>query len=210
MLNEEQKVKVKLLHEQGESIKGIARNLGISKNTVKSILRNEPKEPVVRESKLDTYKEYLYTKINQANYSNSRLYREIKSMGYEGSEELVKKYLQPYRSEKKNELTMRFETLPGQQAQADWKKMGCINFKDGIKKHTSCFSIVLGYSRDMFNKYYFSENMENCIDAHIDAFNYFGGVPREILYDQMKQVLLEEYSKGIIKWNKRFKDFADY
>lgn len=210
MLKEEQKVKVKLLYEQGESIKGIARRLSISKNTVKSILRNEPKEPVARGSKLDNYKEYLYTKIKQANYTNSRLFREIKKMGYRGRYGLVKNYLREFREKSSNELTMRFETLPGQQAQADWKKMGLINFRSGIKRHVSCFSMVLGYSRDMFNKYYFSENIENCIEGHIEAFRYFGGVVHEILYDQMKQVLLEEYSKEVLKWNKKFKDFADY
>lgn len=204
-------MRVEVLREEGMSIKGIARKLMISKNTVRKILHTRDNKNMKKISKLDTYKDYLLTKIEEADYTSSRLCREIRMMGYEGSYELVKKYVNPHRNKKREDAVIRFETLPGQQAQSDWKRMGAVYYSDyGCKKYTSCFTIVLGYSRDLYNEYYFNETMENLIEGHIHAFECYGGVPHEILYDCMKSVVIERYERSIVKWNEKFLDFANY
>jgi transposase len=210
----EERLEVKLLRDQGWSIRRIAKKLGKSRNTVRKIVHGEGANDYSRKvsgSKLDPYKNYLRTKITEENYTNQRLHREIQEMGYQGSYGLVKDYLKEFRVKKDDEVTVRFETLPGQQAQGDWKKFGLVSFSDyPHKKPLSCFSMVLGFSRKMYNVYYFHETLENLMNAHIVTFEYFGGVPREILYDRMGSVVIDSYDGGIITWNSRFLDFAVY
>ena len=131
MLTMEERLEVKLLREQGWSIRGIAKKLKKSRNTVRKILSGEMPSEYSRKgsgSKLDSYKDYLRTKIAEENYTYQRLYREITGMGYQGSYGLVKDYLKEFRIKKDTEVTVRFETLPGQQAQADWKRFGLQSF----------------------------------------------------------------------------------
>jgi len=95
------------------------------------------------------------------------------------------------------EPLIRFETAPGHQMQVDWGTM-----RNG-KMPLHVFVAVLGYSRMLYIE--FTSNMtydtlENC---HRNAFRFFGGVPQEILYDNMKTVVLERdaYQPGGHRFN---------
>ncbi|MFB3816011.1 MAG: IS21 family transposase, partial [Terriglobales bacterium] len=101
---------------------------------------------------------------------------------------------------------VRFETAPGQQAQADWSPFGRINHL-GQSRKLSCFALVLGYSRVLYGEFTVSEDLAALVQCHLNAFRYVGGIPREILYDQMKTVVLE-WHREHIEWNPQFADFA--
>ncbi|MEW6215880.1 MAG: IS21 family transposase, partial [Nitrospirota bacterium] len=141
----------------------------------------------------------------------SRLFREINGLGYAGSSRLVRLYVGEIRVKKEKEATVRFETLPGQQAQVDFDFYKRVKFTDYEEaKSVSRFNMVLGYCRMLYYGYYFRHDLESFIDGHISAFEYLGGVPHEILYDNVKCVVIQRYDDNGIRWNSQFLDFARY
>ena len=102
----------------------------------------------------------------------------------------------------------RYETKPGHQAQVDWGECG-ETFLDGENRKLYCFSMILGYSRMRYAEFTLSQDVHTLIRCHINAFQYFGGVPEEILYDNMKTVIIRKFflSKDS-KWNQIFSDFS--
>jgi transposase len=210
MLNPEEWMDIGLLHREGHSIKAIARLTGRSRNTVRKVVQQKlpcRKAPSERPSKLDPYKDYVRERYESCRLSAVRLLEEIRSMGYDGSVIILRRYLrslQPAR-ERTARLTVRFETPPGKQAQADWAYCG--RFRDGSGSLVSiyAFVMVLSFSRMLFVRFTTSMKLPELIRCHLEAFAYFGGWPEQILYDNMKQVRL-----GRDAWNPLFLDFAQH
>jgi transposase len=210
MLNPDQFMDLKLLHQQGHSIRQIAKQTGLSRNTVRKALR--AKAPPVfktpqRSSKLDPFKDYLRQRHTECGLSAVRLLQELEPMGYSGSIDLLRRFLKPLKAPAKAlaKATVRFETPPGQQAQADWKYCG--QFPDASGKLISiyAFVIVLSFSRLIFVRFTTSMKLPVLIDCHQRAFEFFGGWPAAILYDNMKQVRL-----SFSQWNPLLLDFASH
>ncbi|MEW6215776.1 MAG: helix-turn-helix domain-containing protein [Nitrospirota bacterium] len=175
MLTMEEMVKAKVLEEQGYSIRQIARKLGKSRNTVRKALRQEGAVEYKRaevSSKLEPYKGYIQAKIEQESmYTASRLFREIKGLGYAGSSRLVRLYVEEIRVKREKSATIRFETLPGQQGQVDFDFYKRVKFSDyEEERKVSRFSMVLGYCRMVYYGYYFRHDLESFLYGHISAF----------------------------------------
>jgi transposase len=85
---------------------------------------------------------------------------------------------------------LRYETKPGVQAQVDWGELGTIEV-DGTLKKLFCFNMILGYSRMRYVEFTLNIDTPTLIQCHLDAFEYFGGFIQEILYDNMKQVVIK-------------------
>lgn len=209
MINRGQYMDVKALHAEGVSIKNIARMTGLSRNTVRRVLRGEHPLKLragARESKLDAFKPYVRDRFEQYGLSAVRLHAEIAAMGYAGSAQTVRRYLAELRGPARRQAstTLRYETPPGKQAQADWSECGRFEWHDR-RITVYAFVMVLSYSRMRFVHFTTSMRMAELIAAHQAAFDYFGGWPREILYDNMKQVRL-----GPGRLNEAFADFADH
>lgn len=101
---------------------------------------------------------------------------------------------------------MRFETEPGQQVQFDWAHFGQI-FHEGRWRKLYGFLMTLGYSRAIYLEFTVSMDIEHFLQGQINAFRYFGGVPEEVLVDNLKSaVLWREGTK--VGWNPRYLDFA--
>lgn len=199
---------IKLLHQQGHSIRQIARVTGFSRNTIRQVLRQKipaPFQTPKRASKLDAFKDYVSARYRDAGLTATRIFEEIKAQGFSGSVIIVRRFLQPLKAEvtAATKATVRFETAPGKQAQADWAYCG--RFPDGSGRQLSvyAFIMVLGYSRMSFVCFTTSMDLPSLIGAHQQAFEFFGGIPQEILYDNMKQVRLSRD-----RWNPLFIDFA--
>lgn len=205
-------MKIQILHQQGLSQRAIAKQLGISRNTVKRYLRAKMDTPVysAREkgrSLLDPFKSFLHSRIAQAkpvHLSGEVLFRELKELGYTGSLSLLRQYLFQYRGKPTPEPVVRFETEVGKQMQVDWGQMR------GGKAPIHAFIAVLGYSRAMM--VVFTDNMryDTLEQCHRLTFDYFQGIPREIWYDNMKTVVVERdaYGEGAHKLNQAFYQFA--
>ena len=108
--------------------------------------------------------------------------------------------------------TVRFETMPGKQGQMDW---GFFEehtvYEDGKWKRRYCFLLVLGCSRMRYIEFVTDMSTNILIRCHQNAFRYFGGYPEEILYDNMKQVVVKQLLKQEDSTlNRQFEDFAGF
>jgi len=213
MLKPEERFVIKEYHQQGLSISEIARRTGRDRKTVRRVLQ----EPVIperktgrkRKRKIEPYIPYLEQRIDQGVLNAQKLYLEIKKQGYAGKERQVRYFVQPYRQVKLAQATVRFETEPGQQAQVDWAYFGYINHR-GRRRRLYAFVMTLGWSRTMYLEFTVSMQAAWFLRAHGHAFSYFGGVPRQMLHDNLKTAVLEREADGTIHWNSRYLDFADY
>lgn len=83
---------------------------------------------------------------------------------------------------------MRFETEPARQAQVDWGDFQ-IQQEGGKITTIHAFVMVMGYSRALYVEFVERPTLEAFMDCHIHAFHFFGGIPQEVLYDNMKHVV---------------------
>ena len=212
MLKKMEKTMIRNLHGQGMTISAIARQTGMDRKTVRKVLA-EPDTPAMERkaslpSLLDPYKEYVRGRLEVADFTVQRLFQDIQAQGYAGSYNLVKRFVAPLREERHRQAEVRFETQPGHQAQVDWAAFGHLKV-DGVRKALSCFSMVLGYSRYQYIEFTFGRNLASFLACHVHAFEYFGGVPEELLYDNLKTAVLSHVD-GTVEWQPTFADFAAY
>lgn len=205
MLNQEMVVTIKVLKQQGKSIQGIAKELGLSRNTVKKYLRQEDSTPQYQRaepkpSKLDPFKDYIHSRIEAAApdwIPATVLYQEILEMGFQGKVRIVSDYVATLKPRPNNEPAVRFETKPGQQMQVDFTiiRRGSNPLK--------AFVATLGYSRASYVRFYDNERTEAWIDGLRNSFEFFGGVPHEVLFDNAKTVMIQRdaYAEGMHRWN---------
>ncbi len=198
-------------NSQGLNLSEIARKTGHDRKTVRKYLRRktapEPQKRPTRPSKLDPYKPYILKKLNEVPYTAARLFREIKEMGFDGGETIVKDFVRKVRPEQGVPAVLRYETKPGVQAQVDWGELGTVEIDGKIKK-LYCFNMILGYSRMRYVEFTLSIDTSTLIQCHLNAFQYFGGCTQEILYDNMKQVVIRRALKSSdSEWNAQFEDF---
>lgn len=210
MLTLEEWMDAKSLLKQGLSQREVARRTGSSRNTVAKLAR--AKAPLryprrTRPSILDPFKPYLLARFREHRLSNVRLLEEIRPMGYAGGIDVLRRFLTPLRRERalRAKATVRFETPPGHQAQADWAHCGRFRDTQGHEVAVACFTMVLGFSRMLYAEFTLSMDLPTLLRCHVNAFDFFGGFPREVLYDNMAQVRLPSGS-----WNALLLDFAHH
>jgi len=137
--------------------------------------------------------------------SAARLLTELRAAGYGGGYTALKEVLRELRP-RSVEAFLRRETEPGQEAQVDWGSFGMLDW-DGARRPLSCFVRVLGYSRMLFLSFTVSQRMEDFLRGHVEAFQFFGGVPHRILYDNLRSVVLAR-SGTTVRFHPRFTEFA--
>lgn len=202
-------MEIRILRDQGRSLREIARETGLAINTVRKYLSDEeapvygPRAP--RQGKLDPFKEYLTTRVAAARpdwIPATVLAREIREQGYEGCVKLVSCFVRSLRPLAKEDPVVRFETDPGLQLQVDW-----IEFK---RDRLSAFVATLGHCRAAYVEYVTDERIETLVACHIRAFEFFGGVPRELLYDNVKTVVItrDAYGPGLHRFHPTLWDVA--
>jgi transposase len=200
-------------HRQGLSITQIQQLTGYSRDTIRKYLettgipRYGPRPP--RPTKLDPFIPFLEERLKAGVWNAVVLFRELKERGYDGSYTRVKAYLHPRREAAWTAVVRRFETPPGQQAQVDWGEIGYLE-TDAGRKRLSCFVLTLGHSRAMFCDIALDQTLETLLRMHEAAFSALGGLPREILYDRMKTVVLGTDERGETRWHPTFLDFSGY
>lgn len=202
------------LHHQGLNISQISRTTGYHRNTIRKYLAAQtlpapaPRGP--RQSKLDPFKAYIQQRIAEYPLSAARIHREIQEMGFDGKYTIVKEYIRTIRPRETVQAVLRYETKPGVQAQVDWGECNRIE-EDGHSHKLSCFSMILGYSRMRFMEFTLSTDVYTLIQCHLHAFDYFGGYTEEILYDNIKTVILKRALRASDhQWNAKFEDFFSH
>lgn len=200
------------LRRQGFSFRYIAKKLGIHRNTVRRYLdEGSPPQYRLKErrgSVLDPFKEVIEGFLDEDNYRATWIFDRIRNMGYRGSYDTLKRYVHRIKERMSNLAYIRFETEPGHQAQVDW---GDFKIQEplGTTSMVHAFVMLLGYSRAMFVEFVDRCTLETFMDCHIHAFRYLQGVPAEVLYDNMKNVVISR--KGAeATFNMEFVHFAHH
>lgn len=202
------------LHARGMPKKAIARELGIDIKTVRKWLREEWKpQKRARKSQelLAGHEEFVRARAPEVGFNGVVLMREMGARGYEGSYPTLVRHLRPLRKEWTGwpEATVRFETAPGKQGQADWGELKL--WIGGVLTKINIFTMVLGYSRRGFAWAYPDQTIASLLDAHERAFTHFGGRPATMLYDNPKTIVKEkDETTGRVVWNPTFKDRMDF
>jgi transposase len=211
MLTMELQVEIEILYRQGKGVREIARDTGLSRNTIRGILRGEhdgqygPRKP--RPTKLDEHKDYLRDRLEQAGaikLNATVLLREIRMRGYDGGVTQLKEYLGRIRPQLPAEPIVRFETDPGKQLQIDF-----VDFRRGVLP-LRAFTAELGYSRYAFVEFTDNERTETLVACLERALEFFGGVTEHVLCDNPKTIVIERnaYADGLHRYNRYLLEFA--
>ena len=204
---------IKEKRDMGMSVSDIASEMGISRPTVRKYLKakNPPEyNKRKRVSILEEFKPYIKDRIDRYNLSAVRILDEIRKKGYTGKYTILKDYCHTLRKDRAIKAVIRFETEPGRQAQVDFGEFGYIEM-DGVWKKLYAFSYILGYSRYRYVEFTVDISTQNLIKLHLNAFRYTGGIPSEILYDNMKQIVIERRIKASeSRFNEAFIQLSQY
>lgn len=203
-------MEIRVLARRGEGVRAIARQLGCSRNTVRRYLRDRraarygPRS--ARPTKLDPFHDYLRERIEQARprwIPASVLLREITERGYDGGVSQLRAWLAPMK-QPTPEPVVRFETPPGLQMQVDFTTIR--RGRDPLLALVA----TLGYSRASFVMFAKCEDTDALCAGLRAAFDYFGGVPSEVLFDNAKSVVIERdaYGTGLHRWNPQLLELA--
>jgi len=191
----------------------IAQTLDMDRKTVRTCLAQAAWAPYQRSPQAETlltdHRAFLEARAPKVNYSAQVLYQELTQQhGYTGSYQTVKRFVRPLRDAEAlaTRATVRFETPPGLQSQIDWGQ-ALVPFRRG-RAIRHFFVLTLGYSRRSFYLPCRDEQLHTFLDAHEQAFAYFGGHTKEHLYDRPRTVCRP--GDGGTIWNPTFHAFAQY
>lgn len=211
MITNEVCMDIKAMFRNGLSIRKIAKATGLHRSTVAKYIESdtlpEYRKRTRRESILDPYRQIIEDYLEEDDYQASWIFDKLKRMGYAGGYTTVKTLVQSIKEKNTRIAYMRFETEPGRQAQVDW---GDFQIEDGGRiKTVYAFVMVMGYSRVLYVEFVEKPTLEIFMDCHIHAFRFFGGVPQEVLYDNMKHVVTGK-QMGRPVFNIEFLHFAHH
>lgn len=198
MIGWESRVLLRHYLAEGLTKTAVAERLGINRRTVSRWIRSgefdrDLDEPVRYKArppvpkKLDPYREIIRARLDAyPMLSAVRLLEEIRAAGYEGGYTQLKEFVREVRPRPPEEPLIRFETAPARQAQIDFA-----DFKFGWGKRYALM-VVLGYSRLLWVRFFTRKDMRALLGGLEEAFGFFGGVPQELLFDQMKSVITRD------------------
>jgi transposase len=214
MLKMEEIFVIKELKNQGLSIRAIRRETGHSRKTISKYLKTvkppEYKPRPNKTSKLEPYKDYICSRLKKYPLSAIRLLEEIQEQGYTGSYSLLCQFVYSIKKTTGVKAVYRFETKPGRQTQVDWSEVAKVTVDDKTRK-LYCFNMILGYSRMKYIEFTLQTDTATFIQCHLNAFKYFGGYTKEILYDNTKNVVIKRAIKASESmFNPLFEDFFTY
>jgi len=150
MISVEAWTTIRYLKAQGLGTRKIAKEVGVARNTVRQAVRSEgpPKyeRPPRPNPKLEPLRDVIRRMLTNDHFIGSRILKEIRTMGYDGSQMAFYRFLAKIKAEEgKNKACIRYETPPGQQGQFDWSPYtvpigGCLT-------RVVVFRLILGFSR---------------------------------------------------------------
>lgn len=211
MISKEVFMDIIAMYRNGYSIRKIAKIKGMHRRTVKKYLEGDsfPRYQKKRgASILEPYYQIVKDYLEHDDYQATWVLDRLKRIGYTGSYDTLKVYVRTIKEQKTRLAYARFETDPGLQAQVDWGDFR-IQEPQGKASTIYAFIMVLGYSRALYVEFVHRCTLEVFMDCHKSALRYLGGVPAEILYDNMKNVVMgKEDGKTI--FNTEFLHFAHH
>lgn len=198
--------------EEGVPIAEVARRLGRSRQTIYNWLKEKEEKPIQRKraSKLDPFRAYVESRLERFDLPATVLLGELREQGYKGGITILRELVGSIKARHVKRLVDRFETEPGRQAQVDFASCGTI-WHRGRRRRLSLVAVVLGYSRVLWARFVVSERRPVLMETLEDAFRDLGAVPRELLFDNLKQVVVSPRSAdapAVIQ--EGFRSFAEH
>lgn len=216
--------KVRLAHHRDhKSIREIARDFNLSRNTVRKIIRSGATEftyerKVQPRPRLEPFKERLATYLEQDSKKPVKeqrtallLFEQLQREGFSGGYDSVRRFVQKWRKadgEREIKAFIPLSFAPGEAFQFDWSyeqvELGGVNVRVKVAQFR------LSHSRMPFCVAYVRETLEMVLDAHVRAFEFFGGACRKGIYDNLKTVVSKVLMGKERVFNRRFVSLASH
>jgi transposase len=141
-------------------------------------------------------------------YSAAQVFQRLREQGFAGSYSIVKAYVRTVRP-KRQPAFLKLAFAPGECAQVDWGSFGSVPVGQ-TSRRLSFFVIVLCYSRMMYVEFTVSQTMEHFLACHQHAFEFFGGIPKKVMVDNLKSAVLTRVLGEAPVFNPKYLDFATH
>ena len=201
MISKEREAEIlRLYHAERWRVNTIAGQLSVHHTTVQRVLAQSgiPSEKITaRPSVADPYVPFIIETLTKyPRLRASRVFQMVRQRGYPGGPDHFRRVVARLRPRPPAEAFLRLRTLPGEQAQVDWAHFGKVAIGSALRVLWA-FVMVLAWSRQVFLRFYLSAAMPSFLRGHVEAFEFFGGVPRVLLYDNLKSAVLERAGDAI-------------
>jgi transposase len=194
---------VRLHHAEKWPVGTIAGQLGVHHCVVRRVLGEHgvPRpELAPRPSKVDPYLPFIGETLERyPRLRATRLWQMAKARGYQGGISRFREVVAMHRPRKQPEAFLRLTMLPADQAQVDWAHFGQVRVGSARRK-LMAFVMTLSYSRHTFVRFFHESHMPVFIRGHVEAFEYFDGIPRHLLYDNLKSAVTSRVGDAV-QWN---------
>ena len=192
------------------SLRRIARHLHIGRRTLAKYLNTPSSRPARRERshKIEPWKAAIADLLEKdPELSAPVIAQHLKPLGFDGGLTIIKNYLRVLR---KNSVArrayVRVEPAPGERFDVDWGHFGALIY-NGATRKLYAFCLVESHSRKMYLEFTHSQTFETFARCHLHAFQFFGGVTREIWFDNLATAVAE-HDGNLVRFNPRFLSFA--
>ena len=187
-------------HAEKWTVGTIARQLHVHHSVVQRVLAQAGLPGISaspRPSQIDAYLPLIRETLAKfPTLTASRLFAMVRERGYPGRPDHFRHLIAQHRPRRPAEAYLRLRSLPGEQAQVDWGHFGHLQI-GRARRPLMAFVMVLSHSRQIFLRYFLDARMENFLRGHVAAFTAWGGVPRVLLYDNLKSAVLERRGDAI-------------
>jgi len=201
---------IETLWKKTKSKNEIARITGHNWRTVNKVIKKieegkgfPDKKPHPR--KLDKYKDSILQYLEQ-NLSGVRIHEKLLERGVAIKYSTVKSFIAHI---KRNDIFVRIHTKPGEEAQVDFGYAGYTLDNNKKRRKTWVFNMRLSYSRYDYFEAVYDQKVETFIQCHINAFNFFGGIPEFVKIDNLKAAILHANFYEPV-YQKLYKQFAQH
>lgn len=201
------------LRQEGISIRKIAAIVGKSRNAIRRALRSATpptgKRRRVQGVKLEPHAALIAQWLSdpvKRHWTAERIFSELQERGYDGGRTVVKNYVRKRRPRPPQTAEARFHVKPGQQVQIDWAELGAYTI-EGVQRKLYVFVAIMAWSRQLFVHFTYDMKLLSWLDCHCRAFSYFGGVPAEVVIDNLKTGVTSR-AGGTVHWQKDYQQLS--
>jgi transposase len=199
MIDKETRARIRhLFYAEHWKVGTIARELVLHPETVSIAVETDrfTNTKTLRPSVTDLYAGFIREILaKHPQLRATRIFQMIRDRGYRGSVVQLRRVVACLRPRHK-EAFLCLRTFAGEQGQVDWAHFGEVPVGQARRK-LSCFVITLSYSRGLYLEFFFDQHMESFLRGHVHAFADWEGLPRVLLYDNLRSAVLERRGDAI-------------
>jgi transposase len=201
----------RLVLGEGWKVETVARRFHVHHSVVRRAISDAPlpEHKPATPSSLDAFKPFLLERLTAfPEMTAVRLFEEIKRRGYTLGIAQLRRWLMGVRAPRSRKAYLRVELEPAEQAQVDWGSFGQMRCGSTLRP-LSAFAMVMSWSRALFLDFSLDQKTETFLLMHCRALEFFGGVPRKLLYDNLKSAVLHHVG-STVQFNPRLLALAGH